>query len=70
MEALETALALVMLVRKHTHHAISKKKCQFHLFLVYNLLTTQYYLILAEMKAELEKAKKEAEAAKKVGLQG
>ena len=25
MEALETALALVMLVRKHTHHAISKK---------------------------------------------
>ena len=69
MEALETALALVMLVRKHTHHAISKK-CQFHLFLVYILLPTRYYLILAEMKAELEKAKKEAEAAKKVDLQG
>ena len=38
--------------------------------LVYDLLPTQNYLILAEMKAELEKAKKEAEAAKKVGLKG
>ena len=52
------------------HTMPSQKKCQFHLFLVYILLPTRYYLILAEMKAELEKAKKEAEAAKKVGLQG
>ena len=67
MEALETALALVMLVRKRYTPCHVKK---FHLFPGYNLLPTRYYLILAEMKAELEKAKKEAEAAKKVGLQG
>ena len=72
MVALQIVLALVMLVKKifsrpHTHCNIPlhmKGKC--HLMSFLPCRCHKASIFSAEMKAELEKAKKEADAAKKV----